>query len=212
MPRADSPTRAKPRKQPRQARSAATVHVILEAAARILESLGHQGFTTNAVAARAGVSIGSLYQYFPSKDALIGALIVQETSVLLADAAAALAERSGREAVLALIAAAVRHQLGRPALARLLDFEEARLPLDPETQRVTQRLRALLAQMLALPDLPPQEDAAVAAADVLAIVKGMIDAAGERGELDAAGLRQRVARAVLGYLGADRPQDVAGAS
>ncbi|MFO1071184.1 MAG: TetR/AcrR family transcriptional regulator [Geminicoccaceae bacterium] len=212
MPRADSPTRAKPRKQPRQARSAATVHVILEAAARILESLGHQGFTTNAVAARAGVSIGSLYQYFPSKDALIGALIVQETSVLLADAAAALAERSGREAVLALIAAAVRHQLGRPALARLLDFEEARLPLDPETQRVTQRLRALLAQMLVRPDLPPQEDAAVAAADVLAIVKGMIDAAGERGELDAAGLRQRVARAVLGYLGADWPQDVAGAS
>lgn len=212
MPRADSPTRAQPRKQPRQARSAATVHVILEAAARILESLGHQGFTTNAVAARAGVSIGSLYQYFPSKDALIGALIVQETSVLLADAAAALAERSGREAVLALIAAAVRHQLGRPALARLLDFEEARLPLDPETQRVTQRLRALLAQMLVRPDLPPQEDAAVAAADVLAIVKGMIDAAGERGELDAAGLRQRVARAVLGYLGADWPQDVAGAS
>ena len=40
----------------------------------------------------------------------------------------------------------------------------------------------------------------------------MIDAAGERGELDAAGLRQRVARAVLGYLGADWPQDVAGAS
>ncbi len=60
-----------PRKRPRQARSFATFEAILEAAARILESLGFAGFNTNAVAELAGVSIGSLYQYFPSKEALI---------------------------------------------------------------------------------------------------------------------------------------------
>lgn len=58
-----SETLPDPRKRPRQARSVATFEAILEAAARILE------INTNAVAELAGVSIGSLYQYFPSKDA-----------------------------------------------------------------------------------------------------------------------------------------------
>lgn len=70
-----SETLPDPRKRPRQARSVATFEAILEAAARILESLGFAGFNTNAVAELAGVSIGSLYQYFPSKDALIVELI-----------------------------------------------------------------------------------------------------------------------------------------
>src|SRR5271156_5410834 len=64
-----------PRKAPGQARSKETVNVILEASARILESDGLRGFNTNAVAAKAGVSVGSLYQYFPNKDAILLALI-----------------------------------------------------------------------------------------------------------------------------------------
>jgi AcrR family transcriptional regulator len=201
MPKIDTSTRAKPRKSARQARSAETVRVILEAAARILERDGHAGFTTNAVAERAGVSIGSLYQYFPSKDALIGALIVQETSVLIADVAAGTCVPTGRGAVLALISAAVTHQLRRPALARLLDFEEARLPFDPDTRHVAEQLRCMLVGVLQRPDLPIQQDLDVASADILAIVKGMIDAAGERGEFDQRALHDRVSRAVFGYLG-----------
>jgi AcrR family transcriptional regulator len=202
MPSSSATTRPKPRKTPRQARSAETVRVILEAAARILESQGLAGFTTNAVAERAGVSIGSLYQYFPSKEALTGALIRQETAVLLEDAGAAVHESSGRDALTKLIAAAVRHQLRRPALARLLDFEESRLPLDEEVRRVADRLRGMLAEVLRRPDLPPQEHAEIAAADVFAIVKGMVDAAGERGETDPQPLEARVGRAVFGYLAA----------
>jgi AcrR family transcriptional regulator len=60
---------------PRQARAVVTRTAILEAAAHILASGGLAAFNTNAVAARAGVSIGSLYQYFPNKDALMAALI-----------------------------------------------------------------------------------------------------------------------------------------
>ena len=60
---------------PGQARSQETVNIILEASARILESDGFRGFNTNAIATKAGVSIGSLYQYFPNKDAIILALI-----------------------------------------------------------------------------------------------------------------------------------------
>ena len=67
--------RTTPRKRPRQARSKATVDTILEATARVLVKHGFDGLTTNAVATAAGVSIGSLYQYFPNKEALVAALI-----------------------------------------------------------------------------------------------------------------------------------------
>lgn len=61
----------KPRKRPRQARSRETEAVILEAAARVLAEQGPAAFNTNRVAARAGVSVGSLYQYYPNKAALL---------------------------------------------------------------------------------------------------------------------------------------------
>jgi AcrR family transcriptional regulator len=63
-----------PRKAPRQSRSQATVTAILDATAHILLERGFPAASTNAVAERAGVSVGSLYQYFPNKDALIAAL------------------------------------------------------------------------------------------------------------------------------------------
>ena len=185
---------------PRQDRSVETVGAIIEAAARILEQDGLGAFTTNAVAERAGVSIGSLYQYFPGKEALIGALIVRETSLLIDESEKAVAGANGREALKGLIGSAVNHQLRRPALARLLDLEEARLPFDEDTQRVTRRLHSLLLSILARADLPQQPDPDVAAQDVLAIVKGMVDAAGERGEQDRGALGSRVGRAVYGYL------------
>lgn len=200
MPTPSSRQRPSPRKAPRQARSAETVGVIVEAAARILEEAGLGRFTTNAVAERAGVSIGSLYQYFPGKEALIGAVIVRETSRLVADWDAALTAPTGREALDGLIAAAVSHQLRRPALARLLDLEEARLPFDPETRRVLDRLRAILLAVLASGDIRRQHDPVMAAQDTLAIIRGMVDAAGERGETDQPGLARRVCRAVYGYL------------
>lgn len=63
-----------PRKKPSQERAQATVDAILAATAHILVSEGFEKLSTNKVAAKAGVSIGSLYQYFPSKEALVAAL------------------------------------------------------------------------------------------------------------------------------------------
>jgi AcrR family transcriptional regulator len=63
-----------PRKAPRQSRSQATVTAILDATARILVERGFAQASTNAIAERAGVSVGSLYQYFPNKEALVAAL------------------------------------------------------------------------------------------------------------------------------------------
>lgn len=60
-----------PRKRPKQARSARLVEAILQAAVRVLERDGAAGFTTVRVAERAGVSVGSLYQYFPNKQSIL---------------------------------------------------------------------------------------------------------------------------------------------
>lgn len=63
-----------PRKTPRQKRASVTVEAILEAAIQVLAATGPAGLTTTQVAGRAGVSVGTLYQYFPNKQAMLYAL------------------------------------------------------------------------------------------------------------------------------------------
>src|SRR6516162_6999751 len=71
------------RRIPRQARAEETVAAILEGAAQVLEAGGLAAFTTNAVAERAGVSIGTLYQYFADKNAVLLALAQQQMQATL---------------------------------------------------------------------------------------------------------------------------------
>ena len=89
---------AAPRKRPRQQRSRALVDRVLDAAARIFTEDGYRATTTNDVAAAAGVSIGSMYQYFPNKDALL----------------VGLAERHLGEALPLLVEAGARLRIARP--------------------------------------------------------------------------------------------------
>jgi len=98
-----SGSRLAPRKAPRQSRSTATVACILEAATRILNRDGLAGFNTNRVAEVAGVSVGSVYQYFPNKDALLVALTkrhIESATVGLADLLSGLTAESGFDVVL----------------------------------------------------------------------------------------------------------------
>ena len=64
-----------PRKTASQSRSRATVDALVEATARVLVRQGYDRASTNKIAAAAGVSIGSHYQYFPSKEALVAAVM-----------------------------------------------------------------------------------------------------------------------------------------
>lgn len=66
------------RKTPTQARSQVTVETIFEATARIVENEGEGALTTNRIAAEAGFSIGTLYQYFPSKEAVVLAMVQRQ--------------------------------------------------------------------------------------------------------------------------------------
>ena len=96
-------------KTPRQARAKASVAVILEAAAQLLEAHGEAGFNTNVVAERAGVSIGTLYRYFPDKRAILAALAEDEMAAANLAIAEALA---GAAPGLAPDRAAIRAFLG----------------------------------------------------------------------------------------------------
>jgi AcrR family transcriptional regulator len=72
-----------PRKEASQERSRATVDALLSATARILVKEGYDRASTNKVAEAAGVSIGSLYQYFPSKEALVSAVIERHMAEMM---------------------------------------------------------------------------------------------------------------------------------
>jgi len=90
-----------PRKRPTQARAQATFDALVEACARLLPELGYERLTTNAIGERAGVGIGSLYEYFPGKDAIIAQVVerlVERVMTRLGEELATiLAARSGDE-------------------------------------------------------------------------------------------------------------------
>jgi AcrR family transcriptional regulator len=142
-----------PRKTPAQDRSRAMVEVILDAAARILIGDGYESFTTNRVAEKAGVSVGSLYQYFPNKESLLGELMRRHMQELEHGFEAILMSASDRplaETVRALVEASVRAHLVDPDLHRVLSEEVPHLgALDWRHEfnaRCAERVRSLLEQ------------------------------------------------------------------
>ena len=97
----DSPV--SPRKSPRQERSRRTVERILDAAARIFHEQGYAGATTYDIADEAEVSVGSLYQYFPNKDALLVALTkrhIESATTGLADLLSGLSSEADVDIIL----------------------------------------------------------------------------------------------------------------
>lgn len=140
----------KPRKQPRQARAAYMVDVILEAATRVLAADGLVRFTTNHVAEAAGISIGSLYQYFPNKHALLAELACREYERLLTMMRAAFAAADTlalEDGVRGIVTATVDAMPVQAGLARLLMTDMASLQL---SQQLMLRLDAVLGELMQL--------------------------------------------------------------
>jgi len=112
-----------PRKSASQKRSRATVDALLEATARILIREGFDKASTNHIAAVAGVSVGSLYQYFPSKEALVAAVIDRHSQELMQTVRGELAEAVNLpidEAVRKLVTVAVKAHRIDPKLHHVL--------------------------------------------------------------------------------------------
>ncbi|NHC62358.1 TetR/AcrR family transcriptional regulator [Paenalcaligenes suwonensis] len=141
-----------PRKSPRQARSKALVTAILDATAQVLVERGYAGSSTNLIASRAGVSIGSVYQYFPNKDSLIAALRERHATDLYDTLDAVLTRRNPQSLEEKLSAIVhgwmLAHQL-EPDLHRVVEqefpfFERAHQDQIPIYRTIVERVRQLL--------------------------------------------------------------------
>jgi AcrR family transcriptional regulator len=113
----------KPRKTAAQARSRATVDALVEATARILVQEGFDKASTNRIAEVAGVSVGSLYQYFPSKEALVAAVVERHQREIMATVQGELADIFAQpleQAVRKLVAVAVKAHAVDPRLHHVL--------------------------------------------------------------------------------------------
>src|SRR5262249_56510556 len=115
-----------PGRRPGQSRSQATCEALVEACARLLPRLGYAGLTTNHIAERAGVSIGSLYEYFPGKDAIVAQVaerLVDRVLRRLAKEAARLASVPEDDALRAWIGAIHETALRERALFAVFAYQ-----------------------------------------------------------------------------------------
>jgi AcrR family transcriptional regulator len=200
----------RPRKRPLQARAQRTVEVVLKAAAQVFVRRGYAGATTNHIAERAGVSIGSLYEYFPSKDAILVALMeahVREGEAVLGRAAAEVAGASPSltETIRHLVKAMVELHGRERELHRVL-FEEAPLPRPLRTllaemeARITDRVELLLRSQPEVTVADPALAAAIVVKTVEALTHNLV-VHGERDrhyELDV--YVEEIVRLVASYL------------
>jgi AcrR family transcriptional regulator len=194
-----------PRKSPRQARAQVTVEAIIEAAAQLLSAGGLAAFTTNAVAERAGVSIGTLYQYFSNKDVLMAALIAREQARRVDGVRAAFvglpANATLEDAIRAIVRAALQPERGSPALARALDHEEARLPVDALVAEQLGGAADIIAAIAArFPADLSHIDPAIAARTMPALLRAVVDSWTVGDPPDLARAESEAVRAIIGYL------------
>jgi AcrR family transcriptional regulator len=189
-----------PRKKAHQARAQLTQAAIVEASARILENGGRAGLTTNHIAERAGVSIGTLYQYFPNKEAIVAALLRRERSVLL-NTVKTISEHADvqtpRVAVANLIDAALTHQFARPALALELEYFEASLDVEHEAVELSEKLAEEVVSIIQR--MKPDANLTTAR-DAVAICQAIVNAAALAGETNRVSVGERVKKAIWGYL------------
>jgi AcrR family transcriptional regulator len=139
--------RTSPRKAPRQERSRETVDVILEATARVLERDGYDRASTNRIAEVAGVSVGSLYRYFPSKEALVAALCDRHITAMLATCESKLLELADAPmdvAVRGTVGAILHAHTVNPKLHRVLIQQVPRVGKLKNVDAMQQRLSELL--------------------------------------------------------------------
>ncbi|WP_432826822.1 TetR/AcrR family transcriptional regulator [Dactylosporangium sp. CA-092794] len=141
--------RLEPRRRPAQVRAELTRGRILAAAAHIFAEYGYAAGTTNRIAERARVSIGSLYQYFPNKDAILLELLLQHIDD--GDTGDPLALAGLEDTVRAIVRRAIDNHRADPQLLRIMIVEAPRSPdlvekvLRYEEARVAQ-IRAFLAR------------------------------------------------------------------
>ncbi|WP_374377327.1 TetR/AcrR family transcriptional regulator [Dongia sp.] len=191
------------RKAPSQSRSRATVAAIVEAATRILAAQGWAAFTTNKVAEAAGVSIGSLYQYFPDKLSLIEAIRKQHLDDCLAVLRRAAAGGKTQSQLLEdLVGSIIAIHSIHPGLHRVLldeapSAETFRNPQDAFEQEYLACYRTWVAAFRGGKARASDEAIAIVLSDA---IDGIVHNAARRGTLQSAAVKTELMRLVRGYL------------
>jgi AcrR family transcriptional regulator len=197
-----------PRKQPRQRRAVETRQRILEAAARIFADRGYAAGTTNRIAEAADLSVGSLYQYFPNKDAILAELVRRHVADGLTAVERLLAEPGPgptdlRTRLDRLVGALIDLHAHQPRLHQVL-FEEAPRPPDvlAELHAAEERIVQAVALVLEHDPEVTHPEPVVAARLAVAAAESLVHRLVARPDppADPTVLRQEIVHLLLGYL------------
>ena len=195
----------KPRKTPVQARSSASVEAICEAAIQVLLAVGKERLTTTRVAERAGVSVGTLYQYFPNKSALLQAVLRAHLDNVYDAVAAACESAKGRPLGAmadALVESFLTAKMKHEATSRALYYISDDVGGAEIARANAARGAKIVAAMLATAREPLREDPQIIAATVMAAMSGvsrrMIESENSPKKMQA--MRQELGVMVQAYL------------
>jgi len=197
------------RKGPKQQRAKASLEAILDGTIRVLEQEGPDAATTSRIAEVAGVSVGTLYQYFANRDAILDALQDREferAQQMMSRVLARGAFGSDREVARAVIEGLLELHSAAPALHRLLVVEGLRVTPTERVQAFDMRIISAIRSFLGLANVSIRRKNLDAAAFVVyqAVRATMLACLLERPPgLDAATLVDEITDLVLRYLAAD---------
>lgn len=217
---ASLPRRLSPRKPPTQDRSRATVEAILGAAIDLLSSRGYARTSTNLIAARAGVSVGSLYQYFPNKDAIATALFERHAAGIERIVEAAFEEMRRPDVPLRnafrrmLLAFEELHEADPKMALAVAPLADGRMQLAAAVGRREEHFRERLADVLRhRPDVRPGNRPLMASLlfDVVeAVIRSLMH--GDARRFERAEALDEAVEAICGYVVEARRADCSGPS
>lgn len=202
---ATPPARLLPRKKPRQTRAAVTVDAIFEATVQVLLTQGLDRLTTTRVAARAGVSVGTLYQYFPNKQSLLYALNERYLDMVAVKVETSCARMRGNclaDMVEELVGTYWQAKMERADLTRALYRSVAELDNEALIEVFAQRTNAATEAMLRSASDARDADITLVSTTLLSVIFGTVRNVFER-NLPAPlqdKLRGELAKLCLSYL------------
>jgi AcrR family transcriptional regulator len=194
-----------PRKSPRQRRARATIDTIFEATIQVLLASGLEKVTTIQIAERAGVSIGSLYQYFPNKRALMAAVVRRHVSQVVDATIAACEQAHGKtieEMCTTMMSAFVDAKTRRPDVSRALYLPSAAVNADTIVREESLRCARAAHDMLVTASdatfAQPREVSAILVASIVGPTRMTIEAGGNRESFER--LKRHLTALSAGYL------------
>lgn len=194
-----------PRKKPQQRRSRVTIDSIFEAAVQVLIANGLEEITTIQIAERAGVSVGSLYQYFPNKNALLAAIVKRHVGAVVDATIAACESAHGKsigEMCATMMGAFVDAKTRRPEVSRALYLPSAAVNaetiLKEESGRCARAVQVMLESARDAKFAEPEVVSRMLIRSIVEPTRAVIEAGGNRGTFEM--LKRHLTALCVGYL------------